>query len=65
MYGWKTFAGFGFFVIGYRALISWVPELNLPVPETGLLADFLSGWIVLGIGLILRELQKQDRHDNA
>ena len=65
MYGWKAFAALGFFVIGFHQLCWWVPELNLPAPETGWLADRLSGWIVLGVGLILRELQKKDGSDGA
>ena len=56
---WATFV---ILAVSYWAMIQlafWIPELGLPKHEVGLIADALAPWILLGVGLILREIRKK------
>jgi hypothetical protein len=60
MYSWAVFVILGIGFIGFRTLRTMVPELDLPEGEAGRIADVFASWILVGVGLILREVRKKE-----
>jgi hypothetical protein len=56
---WWWFGALGWGLIVWRSIVFMFPGLGLPGPEVGYIADFLTPWIAIGVGLLLKQ-QKEE-----